>query len=100
MKNVHVLSFVYLEFIQMRCTILDDQIDSYWKEIIDSLSRQHIDEENNKKKKIRPEQLIMARNLTPSQIKEISTASDEHQTMPSISTAIGVPSSVAIVTFE
>ena len=42
----------------------------------------------------------MARNLTPSQIKEISTASDEHQTVPSTSTAIDAPSSVAMVTFE
>lgn len=32
--------------------IHDDNLQQIWKEVVDSISRQHIDEESNKKKKL------------------------------------------------
>ncbi|CAF1930900.1 unnamed protein product, partial [Rotaria magnacalcarata] len=70
---------LFKEFIQMKCTILDDNIDDHWKEITDSFGRQHIDEENNKKKRIRPEQSLATLNPTPHQITQTFLNHDEHE---------------------
>ena len=43
------LELINLEFIQMRHTILDDNINDHWKEIIDFIDRQHIVEDDNRK---------------------------------------------------
>lgn len=37
----------------MKCLIHDDNLEPIWKEILDSINRQHIDEASNKKKKMR-----------------------------------------------
>ena len=37
----------------MKCIIHDDNLDAVWKEVVDSVNRQHIDEVSNKKKKVR-----------------------------------------------
>ena len=37
----------------MKCLIQDENLEAVWKEVTDSVGRQHIDEESNKKKKIR-----------------------------------------------
>ena len=37
----------------MKCLVHDENLDAVWKEVADSIGRQHIDEESNKKKKMR-----------------------------------------------
>ncbi|CAF2088940.1 unnamed protein product, partial [Rotaria magnacalcarata] len=86
---------IYLEFIQMKCTILDDNIDDHWKEITDSLGRQHIDEENNKKKRIRPEQSSATLNPTPHQITQTFLNHDEHELATVAPTTINTISDLA-----
>ena len=44
-----LLKLINLEFIQMKHTILDDNISDHWKEILDFIDRQHIDEDENRK---------------------------------------------------
>lgn len=53
-----------LEFIQMKCTIHDESLTLIWKEVVDSVNRQHIDEANNKKKRIRYDSTQLASNST------------------------------------
>ena len=53
-----------LEFIQMKCTVHDESMALIWKEIVDSVNRQHIDEANNKKKRIRHDSVQSAGNST------------------------------------
>ncbi|CAF5091851.1 unnamed protein product, partial [Rotaria magnacalcarata] len=55
---------LFKEFIQMKCIIIDDNMSILWKEIMESLSRQHIDEENNKKKRINKQPFLMLTNPT------------------------------------
>ncbi|CAF1570409.1 unnamed protein product, partial [Adineta steineri] len=38
-----LLKLIVFEFIQMKCMILDDDLNVVWDEIADSLSCQHID---------------------------------------------------------
>lgn len=69
-----------IEFIQLKCAIPDHSMDAVWKEIKDSLARQHLDEESNKKKKIRQEQFTISMNLSmpePPQTSAIDTAQEE-----------------------
>ena len=44
-----LLKLINLEFIQMKHTILDDNINDHWKEILDFIDRQHIDEDDKRK---------------------------------------------------
>ncbi len=53
--------------------IFDDNMSDQWQELIDSLGRQHIDEENNNKKKIRQEPLSTVSNTIPPQLIRTST---------------------------
>ncbi|CAF2085680.1 unnamed protein product [Rotaria magnacalcarata] len=62
-------------FIQMKCIIIDDNMSILWKEIMESLSRQHIDEENNKKKRINKQPFLMPTNTT-SQLLQTSANLD------------------------
>lgn len=57
-------------------------MDAVWKEIKDSLARQHLDEESNKKKKIRQEQFTSSMNLTtpePIQTSASTSTSNTNQ---------------------
>ncbi|CAF2922492.1 unnamed protein product [Rotaria sp. Silwood2] len=68
------------DFIQMKCMILDDNMSVTWKEVMESLSRQHIDEENNKKKKINKQSsssLVLSN--TTSQCSSLTTVSNEEE---------------------
>lgn len=65
-----IICIKILEFIQMKCLIHDDDLPPIWKEIMDSINRQHIDEANNKKKKMR-------QDISPS--TTTSTAQSETQ---------------------
>ena len=49
LSDTVLLKLINLEFIQMKCTILDDNINDHWKEILDFIDRQHIDEDDNRK---------------------------------------------------
>ena len=70
----------------MKCIIIDDNMSSLWKEIVESLSRQHIGEESNRKKRIN-KQLSLALTNTTSQIAQIATILDEQETIATISSA-------------
>lgn len=67
-----------IEFIQLKCAIPDHSMDAVWKEIKDSLARQHLDEESNKKKKIRQEQFTISMNSTVPEPPQAS-ATDANQ---------------------
>ncbi|CAF3710089.1 unnamed protein product [Rotaria socialis] len=66
---------LFKEFIQMKCIIIDDNMSILWKEIMESLSRQHIDEENNKKKRINKQPFLVSTNTT-SQLLQTSANLD------------------------
>ncbi|CAF1397047.1 unnamed protein product [Adineta steineri] len=83
------LQFVVLEFIQMKCMILDDNLKVVWDEVVGSLSRQHIDEESNKKKKIHTELLSTS-----------TTSSSQLAHKPTIPTEQGTTTSTNIVEKE
>ncbi|CAF4124476.1 unnamed protein product [Rotaria sp. Silwood2] len=71
---------LFKDFIQMKCMILDDNMSVTWKEVMESLSRQHIDEENNKKKKINKQSsssLVLSN--TTSQCSSLTTVSNEEE---------------------
>ena len=57
----------------MKCAIPDHSMDAVWKEVKDSLARQHLDEESNKKKKIRQEQFTIHMNLTVPEPEQTSS---------------------------
>lgn len=70
---------LYIEFIQIKCGIPDNSIDGVWKEIKDSLARQHLDEESNKKKKIRQEQFTVSMNSTTPEPTQTSTSNTNQE---------------------
>ena len=80
------MTFYTVEFIQMKCIIIDDNMSSLWKEIVESLSRQHLDEESNIKKRINKQPSLALTNTT-SQIAQIATILDEQETIATMSSA-------------
>ena len=70
----------------MKCIIIDDNMSSLRKEIMESLSRQHIDEESNRKKRIDKQPSLTLTNTTP-QIAQIATILDEQETITTMSSA-------------
>ena len=64
----------------MKCMILDDNINDQWKEIMDSLGRQHIDEANNKKKRICQERQSMISNITSLENVQVFSVFNEQST--------------------
>ncbi|CAF1199852.1 unnamed protein product [Rotaria sordida] len=73
---------LFKQFIQMKCMILDDNIADQWKEIKESLGRQHIDEANNKKKRISKDSTSTITNITLPQVTQTSTANKEQEAVP------------------
>lgn len=64
----------------MKCMIIDDNMNGTWKEILESLSRQHIDEENNKKKRINKQALLMLNNATSDVLQTTEIVNEEART--------------------
>jgi len=88
-----LLKRINIEFIQMKCMILDENIEDQWTEIQESLNRQHIDEHNNEKKKIRQEPISVTRNTASSQIGQTSTTQNEKEESSTPSTITTVSES-------
>ncbi len=70
----------------MKCMIHDDNMSNIWKEVKESLSRQHLDEENNKKKRIRQESPSIIEDTTPPMPSQTLITDNEQATTPLTST--------------
>jgi hypothetical protein len=81
--------------------ILDDNLKAVWEEITSSLSRQHIDIENNMKKKIHKEPPLVLANTT-SQLAQTSTIVTEQEatSLASTSTIDNEQETTGIVTSQ
>lgn len=64
--------------------IIDENINGVWKEVIDSLSRQHIDEANNRKKRISKEQPVTSTTTTTESSTEQTPIFLSEQEKPSL----------------
>lgn len=64
----------------MKCMILDENIGDHWKEITDSLGRQHIDEYNNNKKKLHSQEASKASQpVTAVEVPQLPIVSNEDE---------------------
>jgi hypothetical protein len=68
--------------------IHDDNMGIVWKEVVDSVCQQNIDEESNKKKKVRQETLSTMETIAPVQVPQISIVDNSPEsTLLTITTA-------------